>query len=169
MYFILYNYVSVKKIYDIHLSMNPVCVFLFLQFIFLLSFIFFPSFILHFSISFSYFFPFHSLFRSLLFLFIHIGFEQGHDLHLPKFSHTVQSVSRRLFTAAVWVRSQVRSCEISGGQSGTEVGFLRVLRFPLPIIIPPTIPLSVIILSPTLYSLDTDRVVKQQTSKISLL
>jgi hypothetical protein len=93
-------------------------------------------------------------------LFIRICFEQGHDLHLPKYSHTVQS---RLFTAAVWVRSHVRSCEISGGQSGTEVGFLRVLRFPLPILIPPTIiPFSVIILSPTLYSLDTDRAVKQQ-------
>jgi hypothetical protein len=31
---------------------------------------------------------------------------------------------------------------ICGGQSGTGVGFLRVLRFPLPILIPPTAPHS---------------------------
>jgi hypothetical protein len=36
------------------------------------------------------------------------------------------------------VRSQVRSCEICGGQSGAEAGFLRVLKFPLPALIPPT-------------------------------
>jgi hypothetical protein len=29
-------------------------------------------------------------------------------------------------------------CEICGGQSGSEAGFLRVFRFPLPILIPPT-------------------------------
>jgi hypothetical protein len=43
-------------------------------------------------------------------------------------------------TAAARVRSQVRSCGFCGGQSGTGVGFLRVLRFPLPILIPPTAP-----------------------------
>jgi hypothetical protein len=32
------------------------------------------------------------------------------------------------------------SCGICGGQSGTGAGFLRVLRFPLPILIPPTAP-----------------------------
>jgi hypothetical protein len=50
----------------------------------------------------------------------------------------VRAVSRRLPIVAVRVRSQVRSCGICGGQSGSEAGFLRVLRFPLPILIPPT-------------------------------
>jgi hypothetical protein len=47
-----------------------------------------------------------------------------------------QAVSRRLPTAAARVRAQVRSCGIFGEQSGTAAGFLRVLRFPLPILIP---------------------------------
>jgi hypothetical protein len=47
-----------------------------------------------------------------------------------------QAVSRRLPTTAAWVQAQVRSCEICGGQSGTGAGFLRPLRFPLPILIP---------------------------------
>jgi hypothetical protein len=52
-----------------------------------------------------------------------------------------QAVSRWLPTApAARVRSQVRSCGICGGQSGIRAGFLRVLRFPLPILIPPSAP-----------------------------
>jgi hypothetical protein len=50
-----------------------------------------------------------------------------------------QAVSRRLPTAAARVRAQVWSC---CGQSGTGAGFLRVLRFPLPVLIPPTPPHS---------------------------
>jgi hypothetical protein len=43
-------------------------------------------------------------------------------------------------SAAARVQSQIRLCGICGGQSGTRAGFLRVLRCPLPIIIPPTAP-----------------------------
>jgi hypothetical protein len=69
-------------------------------------------------------------------------------LHGRKLSHgsnhhegraIAQAVSRRLPTSAAWVRSQVRSCGVCGGQSGTRAGFPRVLRFPL---IPPTAPQS---------------------------
>jgi hypothetical protein len=49
-----------------------------------------------------------------------------------------QAVSRRLPTAATRFRAQVRSCEICDEQSGTAAGFLRVLQFPLPSLIPPT-------------------------------
>jgi hypothetical protein len=53
-----------------------------------------------------------------------------------------QADIRRLPMAAARVRAQVSSCEICGWQSGTGAGFLRVLRFPLPILIPPTAPHS---------------------------
>jgi hypothetical protein len=52
------------------------------------------------------------------------------------------AVSCRLPTAAARIRDQVRTWGICGGQSGTGAGLLRVLRFPLPIIIPPTAPHS---------------------------
>jgi hypothetical protein len=48
----------------------------------------------------------------------------------------VQAVSRWLPTAA----AQVRSYGIYGEQSGAGAGFLRGLRFPLPIFIPPIAP-----------------------------
>jgi hypothetical protein len=50
---------------------------------------------------------------------------------------TAQEVSRWLPTAAARVRARVWSCGICGGQSGAGAGFLQVLRFPLPIFIPP--------------------------------
>jgi hypothetical protein len=49
-----------------------------------------------------------------------------------------QAVSRRLLIDAARVRAQIRSCGICGAQSDAGTGFLRLLRFPLPIIIPPT-------------------------------
>jgi hypothetical protein len=49
-------------------------------------------------------------------------------------------VSRLLLTAAARVRARVKSCGIRRGQSGAGAGFLRVLRFPLPIFIPPIAP-----------------------------
>jgi hypothetical protein len=48
-----------------------------------------------------------------------------------------QVVSRWLSTAAVRIRPQGWSSVIYRGQSGAGADFLRVLRFPLPIFIPP--------------------------------
>jgi hypothetical protein len=53
-----------------------------------------------------------------------------------------QAVSCRFPTATARDRVRIRSCGISGGESGTGVGFLRVLPLPLPILIPPTAPQS---------------------------
>jgi hypothetical protein len=46
-----------------------------------------------------------------------------------------QAVSRWLPTAAARVQARVTSCGICGRQRGTGAGFLRVLRFPLSILI----------------------------------
>jgi hypothetical protein len=51
-----------------------------------------------------------------------------------------QEVSRWLPTGAARVRIRAE-CGVCGGQSGIRAGFLRVLRFPLPII-PPISPSS---------------------------
>jgi hypothetical protein len=53
-----------------------------------------------------------------------------------------QADSRRLLTAATLVPNQIRSCKICGGQSGGGVGFLRVFRLLLQILIPLTAPHS---------------------------
>jgi hypothetical protein len=55
---------------------------------------------------------------------------------------TAQAVSHRLPTATAGVRARVKSSGICGGQSGTRAGFLRVVRFSLPIRIPPVSPHS---------------------------
>jgi hypothetical protein len=53
-----------------------------------------------------------------------------------------QAVGRWLPNGAARVRVRVWLCGIYGGLSGAGVGFLRVLRFPLPISIPPIAPQS---------------------------
>jgi hypothetical protein len=53
-----------------------------------------------------------------------------------------QAVSRRLPTATTRVRAQVMSCRICSGQSGSGASSLRVMRFPLPILIPLAAPHS---------------------------
>jgi hypothetical protein len=53
-----------------------------------------------------------------------------------------QAVSLWLPTAAARVQTRVWSSGICGGQTGAGAGFLLVLRFPLPIFIPPNSPSS---------------------------
>jgi hypothetical protein len=53
-----------------------------------------------------------------------------------------QVVSYWLPTAVAWVPAQVWSCGICVGQSGGGEGFLQVLQFLLPSLIPPTAPQS---------------------------
>jgi hypothetical protein len=45
-------------------------------------------------------------------------------------------------TTKLGTQAHVMFCGICGGRSGTEAGFLRVLRLTLPILIPPTAPHS---------------------------
>jgi hypothetical protein len=56
--------------------------------------------------------------------------------------HATQRLSSFAPTAAARVRARVWSCGICGGQCGAGADFLRVLRFPLPIFIPPIAPQS---------------------------
>jgi hypothetical protein len=67
--------------------------------------------------------PFEMLFRNLL--------------GVVKENHVGRTIAHAVSSR---VRAQVRSCGICCEQSGTGVGFLRVLRFPLPVLIPPTAP-----------------------------
>jgi hypothetical protein len=53
-----------------------------------------------------------------------------------------QVFSHRLPTAVARIRDKARPCGIYGGQSGTGASILRVLRFPLSILIPPIAPHS---------------------------
>jgi hypothetical protein len=62
------------------------------------------------------------------------SFQGGHAI--------AQGVSCWLPTVVAWVRSQVKSCGICGGPSGTGAGCLRALQFHLPILIPPNTPSS---------------------------
>jgi hypothetical protein len=62
--------------------------------------------------------------------------------NIPHGRAIAQAVSRWLSTAACRARARVWSCGICDGQSGAGAGFLRVLRFPLPIFTPPVAPES---------------------------
>jgi hypothetical protein len=84
----------------------------------------------------SHIYRYYFYFESIQNKFVNMG-----DIRMTKARAIAQAVSR-LPTTAAQVRAQVRSCEICGGQNDTGVGFLRVLRFPLPIFIPPTAPHS---------------------------
>jgi hypothetical protein len=64
------------------------------------------------------------------------------DLHSETGRAIAQAVSLRLPIAAARIRAQVRSCGVCGGRSDTGAGSLRVLRFPLSILTPPTAPHS---------------------------
>jgi hypothetical protein len=57
------------------------------------------------------------------------------------------AVRRRLPPAATRIRSPLKSRGICGAQSGTGAGFLRIIWFPLPFLIPPNPPYSSIILA----------------------
>jgi hypothetical protein len=57
-------------------------------------------------------------------------------------SAITQAVSRWLPTAAAHIRARVWSSGVCGGQNGAEAGFLRVIRLPLQIFIPPNPPSS---------------------------
>jgi hypothetical protein len=66
----------------------------------------------------------------------------------------------RLLTTAAQVRSQVKPFRICGGQSDIGAGFLQVLRFFVPVLMAPTVPYSLIILSWTLCNLSVNGIVK---------
>jgi hypothetical protein len=76
---------------------------------------------------------------------------------------TAQVISPKLLTVVTWFHPQVTPCMLCGRLSGTSAGFLQALWFPLPILIPPTAPHSLLDLSLTLYSLYTDSITKYQT------
>jgi hypothetical protein len=64
--------------------------------------------------------------------------EQSQGVHTTLGRVIAQVVSRRLHTEAARIRGRVGTCGICGRQSDTGAGFSRVLRFSLPIVIPPT-------------------------------
>jgi hypothetical protein len=73
----------------------------------------------------------------------HARLESGNETFSRNKGHAIaQAVNCWLPTAAARVRTRFWSSGICGGQSGAGARFLRVLRFPLPIFIPPIDPQS---------------------------
>jgi hypothetical protein len=74
-------------------------------------------------------------------------FKQKYNTTEGNTGHIIaQAVRYRPPTAAARVRSQVKLHGLYSGQNGTGAGFLRVLRFPLPLLIPPNAACSSIVL-----------------------
>jgi hypothetical protein len=74
------------------------------------------------------------------FNYLQSGFEGRTEIRIQIGRAVAQAVSRWLPTAAARVCVRA-ACGFCGGQNGTGGGFLRILRFPLPII-PPMSPSS---------------------------
>jgi hypothetical protein len=69
--------------------------------------------------------------------------ETSEHLQRTTESQVTFGLLKRLVAGFPWWRPElVKSCDICGEQSGAGAGFLRVLRFPLPIFIPPIAPQS---------------------------
>jgi hypothetical protein len=64
-----------------------------------------------------------------------LSYYEGRPRHSSSSSHWLPTATAR-------VQSRVWSSGICGGQSGAGAGFLRVLRFPLLMFIPPNSPAS---------------------------
>jgi hypothetical protein len=81
---------------------------------------------------------------SFILLSIHTYFLIGDELSglrtsllkSPEGHAIAEAVIHRLPVTVVQVRAQVSSYRICGGQNSTEVGFLRVSRFPVAILVP---------------------------------
>jgi hypothetical protein len=67
------------------------------------------------------------------------GYDAGKQASLPILLRG-QAVSRQLPNVMAQFRFQVRASGFCGGQNGIEVGIIRILRFPLQILIPPSTP-----------------------------
>jgi hypothetical protein len=87
------------------------------------------------------------LFHVTTFIHIHLRLKQHGNERVKnstiRFGRAIaQAVSLWLPTAAARFRARVWSSGICGGQNGAGAGLFRVLRFPLPILIPSNSPSS---------------------------
>jgi hypothetical protein len=69
-------------------------------------------------------------------------------------------ISSRLPTPVARVQSRIILCGIWGGQSSVGIRFLPAFLFPLPILIAPTFPYSLLILLSSPHRLNNTRVVR---------